>query len=182
MSYRKFFLIAAAAVPLMMGVAAQAEEGPGHSSAPMQQAKQPSLQDLSSWHKSMCGERYAHETARLAYLQARLDLTEAQKPAFHKWADAVGQTAGLEHDACLANAPKATTPPSIIDRETAFATEMRIKLQGLENGRPALQALYEQLTPDQRAILDHPHGGPGGHHGEHFEGHGEGYEGPHHMG
>lgn len=182
MSYRKFILIAAAAVPLMLGVAAQAEEASGHPPAPMQQAKQPSLQDLTSWHKSMCGERYAHQTAHLAYLQARLDLTEAQKPAFHKWADAVGQTAGLERDACLANAPKATTPPTIIDRETAIATEMRIKLQGLESTRPALQALYEQLSTDQRAILDHPHGGPGGHHGEHFDGHGEEGEGPRHMG
>lgn len=168
MSYRKFFLAAAASLPLMMGVVAQAEE----AGYPPGQFKEPSLQDLINRHKSMCGERYAHESARLAYLQARLELTEPQKPAFRKWADAVGQTAGLERDACLANTPKSTTPPSIVDRESATASELRLKLQGLEATRPALQALYDQLTAEQRAVLDRPHGGPEGrrHHSGPFGG------------
>jgi len=136
----------------------------------MQQAKELSAKDIAAWHKSMCGEHFAHESARLAYLQARLELTEQQAPAFRKWAEAESQTAGLERDACLAVPPKSGEAPSILDREARMASHLRILLQGLDTARPALQALYDVLTPEQRAILDHPHGDhPGFGHG-HMDG------------
>lgn len=30
------------------------------------------------------------------------------------------------------------------------------KLQGLQQVEPALQSLYQSLTPEQKAIVDHP--------------------------
>jgi hypothetical protein len=33
---------------------------------------------------------------------------------------------------------------------------MQAQLQGLQQTGPAVQALYQALTPDQKAILDHP--------------------------
>lgn len=163
MKHRSIF-IAAVALPLLFGGAVLAEQTNPPQPGPMmgaQMAKQPSAKDFAAWHKSMCGEHFAHQTARLAYLQARLDLTEKQLPAFRKWADAEAQTAGLERDACLSSAPKGDTPPSIVEREDMMASHLRIKLQGLDSARPALQALYEVLTPEQRAILDRPHDGHG---------------------
>lgn len=164
MKYPIVFAVALATLPLIWGTAAQAEDG---LRPPMQQAKEPSAKDIATWHKSMCGEHFAHETARLAYLQARLELTEQQTPAFRKWAEAESQTADQERDACLVVTPKSDGAPSIIEREAHMTNHLRIRLQGLDAARPALQALYEVLTPEQRAILDRPHEG---HRGGHREG------------
>lgn len=156
MKYPMIFAAAVATLPLIWGAAAQAEDGPRSH---MQQTKEPSAKEIAAWHKSMCGEHFAHESARLAYLQARLELTEQQAPAFRKWAEVESQTAGLERDACLAVTPKPDEAPSIVERDAHMASHLRIRLQGLDTARPALQALYEILTPEQRAILDHPHEG-----------------------
>jgi|GEM_PF-1351319 len=187
MKHRTYIAAAAlVALPLLWASSASAEsQPPAHSP---QMAKEPSEKDLAAWHKSMCSEHYAHETARLAYLQARLDLTEKQIPAWVKWAQVETQTAEKERDACLAFTPKPDTRPSIVEREADMQKHLSLRLQGMQAAQPALEALYDTLTSDQRAVLDRPHDGHmGGHMGpmggpmEEDHGHG-GMEGHHPFG
>ncbi|HVI51008.1 MAG TPA: Spy/CpxP family protein refolding chaperone [Candidatus Sulfotelmatobacter sp.] len=174
-------VIAAAALiamPLMWASAASAETAP--PAPDHQMAKQPSEKDLAAWHKTMCSERYAHESGHLAYLQARLELTDKQIPAWVKWAQIQTQSAEKERDACLSMAPKGDAKPSIVEREADMEKHLSLRLQSIQASRPALQNLYDVLTPEQRAVLDQPHegrpgpmggpmGAPGGHEGP--EGH-----------
>ena len=41
--------------------------------------------DKSQWRQEVCTENYAESQAGLAYLEAKLNLTEQQKPAWEQW-------------------------------------------------------------------------------------------------
>ena len=45
---------------------------------------------------------------------------------------------------------------TIIDKMNHRQAMMQAQLQGLQQTEPAVQALYQTLTPDQKAIVDHP--------------------------
>lgn len=154
-----------AALPLMWASLASAETPMAGKEAP----------DPIGWHKAMCTERFAHDSARLAYLEAKLNLTDKQKPAWQNWVQAKSQATQQERDACLSATPKTDAKPTALDREAMVEKDLTVRLQGLQAARPAFQVLYDQLNADQRAILDRPHG----HHGfAGQEGH-EGSEGHH---
>ena len=123
--------------------------------------------DMAELHKAMCGDRLAHEAAHLAFVEAKLELTEAQKPLFAKFRQIVLDSAAKEKAACLATTPKADAKPTILDREAHAEAMLAAKLDGLKASKGALQALYDSLTPTQRHVLDHSghHGGWGHHHG-----------------
>ena len=162
-------LAAIAAVPLLWASLAVAQPAAGDAPAgtmamqphPMMDGAVPP-KDLAKWHKGMCTERYAHQSAHLAYLEAKLALTDKQRPAWIKWQQWEMQAAAQDRDACLANTPKDNIAPTALDREAALEKGLALHLQSLQASRPALQALYDVLTPEQRAVLDHPEEGPVG--------------------
>jgi hypothetical protein len=123
--------------------------------------------DMMAMHKAMCGEHQATQAAHLAYLESKLQLTDAQKPLFAAWRQIVLDNAGKEQAACLGAMPKADSKPTILDREAHAEILLGAKLQSLRASKGALQALYESLTPAQRQVLDHPrhHGHWGQRHG-----------------
>ena len=44
----------------------------------------------------------------------------------------------------------------MLDRMGRREQFLSARLQALQQARPALEALYNSLTPDQKAIIDHP--------------------------
>ncbi len=115
--------------------------------------------------KNMCVDHYAREAGRLTYLEAKLDLTTAQKPLFAKWQQTVLGSAQRGRDTCVATAA-ATKPdakPTVLDRETRMEASMSAKLDAMKAQRPALEALYASLTADQQALVNRPM------HGEHHD-------------
>lgn len=167
MSIRKVLMISA--LPLFLASLASAEPSP--QAMPQH--------DHQAMHQQMCGEMYARHSGKLAYLEARLELTAQQKPLFEKWRQSVLDTAAGERSLCQAAAPGHDAPPSIVDRQEHMQKMLEAKLKGMQASAPALKALYDSLTPAQKTVLDRmPHG--------HFRGHGghgmgRGMEmGPHH--
>ncbi|HLN22979.1 MAG TPA: Spy/CpxP family protein refolding chaperone [Patescibacteria group bacterium] len=155
-----------AILPLFWATAALAEApapGADHATAA------PSAADEARYHKNSCTERYAHTASRLAYLEAKLDLTDKQHPAWTKWSQWNLDAAGKGRATCLADAPKPGTTLTALDREANMEKALANTLAGLQASRPALQALYEVLTPEQRMIFDHSTGWShhGGGHGRH---------------
>ncbi len=161
----KFSMAAVAiALPLVFASAAMAQNGAMPDRAPM---------DRAAAHQMHCTDHYAHQAARLTYLEAKLNLTDKQRPLWNAWRDARLASAAQMRDACQAEKIDPASLPTAVDRETRMEAMLKINLSGLENSKPALQALYASLNPDQKAVLDHPmmRGGHGfGHHG--FGGHG----------
>jgi len=129
------------------------------------------MKDWAAWHKERCADHYAGLAGQLAFLEAKLNLTDAQRGPWNAWREARLADAAKARDACVAAVP--ATPgarPTILDREAQMEQHLSARLAGLQARRPALEALYAVLTPEQKAIFDHLAGE--GRHGMHEHHHG----------
>ena len=108
----------------------------------------------------MCKDEYAHKVGEMAFLETKLALTPAQAPAFARWKQVTLDIAHKRSGECDARLSKAGG--SMIDRMAREEEMLKTRLANLEAERPALEALYNALTPDQRKELgrggmgDHP--------------------------
>ncbi len=161
--------IAALVGVALVGVtAAWAQPAPDAAKGPPGKSEHSRMTPDPMRAKNMCTSSYAHAAGRLAYLEAKLDLNATQKPLFAKWEQSVMGSAQKGRDTCVANAA-ATKPdakPTVLDRETRMEGMMSARLDAMKAQRPALEALYASLTPDQQTQLNRPmHGGQHGQHG-----------------
>jgi hypothetical protein len=113
--------------------------------------------------KARCEDRYARETGRIAYVETRLNLTEAQRPLFGRWKD-VQLTIAKRHAAeCgqLATRVNDERParPGPVERMDRQETMLKQRVADLDAEKPAFAALYNALSPDQRTSLSQRHGG-----------------------
>jgi Spy/CpxP family protein refolding chaperone len=100
----------------------------------------------------MCVHRFQMQAAQLTQLGARLKLTDAQKPVFAAWrktrldlfqgVPCPEPSTGFEVSA-----------PKRVENQIAVMAAM---LDGLRKELPATEALYNALTPEQRAVFDGP--------------------------
>jgi hypothetical protein len=107
--------------------------------------------------RERCEERLAHRAGIIAYTVSKLNLTAEQKPLWDKLNGAVESAADKERALC-ANLPAQAGQgqATILDRMSRREQFLSARLQGLQQARPALEALYQVLTPEQKAIIDHP--------------------------
>jgi hypothetical protein len=167
-------LVAAASLAAFCAPAALAQQTQPDGPAPHQWHK-PNPEEMAAWHARMCNDRYAHEAGRLAFLQASLSLTDAQRGPFDQWRDAVLEQSKAHSQACLAHTAMPGHFPDALERSAHEQKRLETKLAALRTERPALEAFYNSLTPDQKKQFDHE---GGGHHhghgmrmGEHRDGH-----------
>jgi hypothetical protein len=163
-------IVALVAVAIVGATAAWAQTAPEAPKGPPGKPGEHARSFDPARAKNMCADRYAHSVGRLAYLEAKLDLTTAQKPLFQKWEQTVLGSAQKGRDDCVAKvaAFKPGARPTVLDRESRMETMLTAKLDAMKAQRPAMEALYASLTPDQQAQLNRPmHGGMSGHHGPH---------------
>ena len=131
---------------------------------------------VAEWHAKHCVEHYARTAGHLAELEVKLNVTEAQHPAFAEWRRVTLDAAAKRRDACAAAPVPGATKPTVLDREAWLEKALSLRLASLQSTRPALTALYGQLSAEQKAVLDHGHKGDWHHsgkwsHEEHFHGH-----------
>ena len=143
-----------------------------NSSAPPQMPRH--HPDFATMHKSMCEDHQAGAAARLAFVEVKLGLTDAQKPLFAKWRQAVLDSAAKQKTACLAEAPN-HQQPTILEREAHAEEMLTAKLQMLQSTKAPLKAFYDSLSDAQKESFNHMHhhggmrghGGMGGEGGDH---------------
>jgi hypothetical protein len=118
--------------------------------------------------KGFCEERIARRIGARAYLKAKLDLKAEQMTAWDAFQKAADDASVKEKARCASlptDMPK--SPPSFGERMNRREEMMKSRLESIEAVKPTLLALYDKLTPDQKAVLDRPmmgrHGGPGRH-------------------
>ncbi len=101
-----------------------------------------------------CTDRLAWRAARRAYAEAKLNLTPDQRPLWDRVQSAAQAEEQKERQLCASRKSAGeTTLPDRMDRMQQF---LSVRLEALQSAKPAVQALYQALTPEQRAILDHP--------------------------
>lgn len=105
--------------------------------------------------KERCIDRIAHEAGLLAYTEVKLDLTPEQRPLWDKLNAAAQAGIEKQRQVC-ATIGTEDHPPTVLDREARVEQLLAARLALLQSTRPALEALYGALTPEQRALLDRP--------------------------
>jgi hypothetical protein len=104
--------------------------------------------------KERCEERLAWRAAMRAYTEAKLDLTAEQRPLWDKVQGAAQAEEQKERQLCTTL--KEGADATVLDRLDRMQQFLSTRLEALQTAKPAIQALYQALTPEQRAILDHP--------------------------
>jgi hypothetical protein len=101
-----------------------------------------------------CEERLAWRAAMRAYTEAKLDLTPEQRPLWDK-VESIAQTE-QQKERQLCSSLKSRDETTVLDRLDRMQQFLSTRLEALQTAKPAVQALYQALTPEQRAIFDHP--------------------------
>jgi hypothetical protein len=112
--------------------------------------------DFAPDPRQFCDERYAGEVGRMAYLETRLHLTDAEQPLFAHWKDVRLDSAKRQATDCAARTvtdPDRADPVARMGREEAM---LKQRITDLDAERPAFSALYAALAPDQRQTLAPP--------------------------
>jgi hypothetical protein len=134
--------------------------------------------DVADWHKQMCTDHFARDVGRVAYIEAKLSLTDSQRPLFDGWKQTVLGSAKSREASCLARQARMDGPHdhSILERQAREEDMLQHRLADLTAEQPSLKALYDSLSPEQKQVLDHgDHMGARGPHG-----HGDWHDrGPH---
>ena len=118
--------------------------------------------------KAFCEDRIARRIGNRAYLKARLDLKADQVPAWDAFQKAADEASAKEKAKCASLPTEIKTPPSFPDRLSRQEEMMKSRLESIQAVKPTLMALYDKLSPEQKAAFDRPmmgphHGGPGRH-------------------
>jgi hypothetical protein len=105
-----------------------------------------------------CIDRLAWRAARRAYVEAKLGLTAEQRPLWDKLQSVAQTEQQKERQLCQHLKPGEQS--TVLDRMDRAQQFLSAKLDAVQSAKPALQALYQALTPEQRAIMDHPFRAP----------------------
>jgi hypothetical protein len=106
-----------------------------------------------------CVDRIARRAGFVASIGFKLNLTADQKPLWDKVVATTQAAEGSQRQLCAALPANVQDRGklTLIDRMNHRQQVLQAQLQGLQQTEPAVQALYQSLTPDQKAIVDHPH-------------------------
>ena len=118
--------------------------------------------------KAFCEERIARRIGNRAYLKAKLDLKPDQMSAWDAFQKAADDASAREKAKCASLPTEMKTPPSFTDRFSRQEEMMKSRLESMQAVKPTMLALYDKLSPEQKAVFDRPmmgprHGGPGRH-------------------
>ena len=101
-----------------------------------------------------CEDRLAWRAAMRAYVGAKLNLTPEQQPLWDK-VQSTAQT-GEQKERQLCTSPRPGEQETMLERLGRMQAFLSTRLEALQAAKPAVQALYQTLTPEQRAIFDRP--------------------------
>ncbi|MBV8890051.1 MAG: Spy/CpxP family protein refolding chaperone [Alphaproteobacteria bacterium] len=107
--------------------------------------------------QQQCEERLARRAGMIAYVVAKLNLTADQRPAWDKLQGILQAGADKQRQLCAGLKPRDQRgAETVLDRLDQRQQFLSARLDTIQQVKPALQAFYQALTPDQRAIVDHP--------------------------
>lgn len=137
--------------------------------APPRDLRRRAPADFAARLKEMCNDGYARQTAQLAYLENSLQLTAAERPLFARWKDAKLAIAHRHADNCAQRVSQRSARRDNQQRDTQGQTDrarpgpadrmareedrLKERLADLQSERPALEAFYNALSPNQKMQL-----------------------------
>jgi hypothetical protein len=111
--------------------------------------------------KSFCLDRVARRAGNRTYLKIRLELKPEQMTAWDAFAKAADAADAKATARCNALPTEVKDKPTYVERLSMEETAMKARVERIEAVKPTLVALYDTLSPEQKAVLDRPRGMPG---------------------
>jgi LTXXQ motif family protein len=112
--------------------------------------------DFAPDPRQFCDERYAGEVGRMAYLETRLHLSDAEQPLFAHWKDVRLDSAKRQAADCASRTDADRDRADPVARMSREEAMLKQRIADLDTERPAFSALYAALAPDQRQTLAPP--------------------------
>jgi hypothetical protein len=140
-----------------------APDGPSRPDHPWREGHEGMMR--RDWHRwadvspqQACIDRIARRAGFVATMGVKLNLTDQQKPLWDKVVSASQAAQSNERQVCstLPTDAAARGSETVVDRMHHMQAMMQARLQGMQQAEPAVEALYNALTTDQKAMLDHP--------------------------
>jgi hypothetical protein len=104
-----------------------------------------------------CEERIARRAGVIAYTIAKLKLTAEQQPLWARVQAPLQQAGERERALCATLKPREQRgQETLLDRMNQHEQFLSARLQAVQQIKPAVQEFYQALTPEQKAIVDHP--------------------------
>jgi len=141
-------LFCAAAIAALIVTNAKAQPSPAQAKPVMMAMAGPP--GMAERRAAMCGDIGARAAGRLAYLEARLDLTAAQTPLFARWKQVRLAAAHEMQDKCETRRTAGRADRSPVARLAREEARLKQRLADISAERPALDALYSHLTAEQK--------------------------------
>ncbi|CAN5888352.1 hypothetical protein BH11PSE3_BH11PSE3_27050 [soil metagenome] len=106
--------------------------------------------------KAMCLDQIARRAGNRTYLKVRLDLKPEQLTAWNAFAKASDDADVKDMARCNALPTDMKERPNYVERLTMEETVMKARIERIEAVKPALLAVYNTLSPEQKTVLDRP--------------------------
>ena len=113
--------------------------------------------------KDMCLDQVARRIGNRAYLKARLELKPDQMTAWNTFEKASDEASAKANARCATLPAEMKERPNYVERLSMMEDAMKARVASIEAVKPSLTALYNVLSPEQKAVLDRaggPMGGP----------------------
>ena len=128
--------------------------GPGMRGGPMMRRGMWRHGEMRWNPEQRCIDRLARRAAHRAYVETELNLTSEQRPLWDRLQNIAQGEQQRERQLCEQLKPgEELTTLQRLDRAQQF---LSARLDALQSAKPAVQALYQSLSPEQREIFDHP--------------------------
>ena len=109
--------------------------------------------DMQKHRAEFCSDIAPRAVGKLAYLEAKLQLTDRQKPQFERWKNVV-LTSIKEHAEQCATMKMPEMDASVVEKLKRQEQHLKTRLADLQAQMPALESLASSLNQDQMRILD----------------------------
>jgi len=106
--------------------------------------------------KSFCLDQVARRAGNRTYLKIRLELKPEQMTAWDAFAKASDEADIKATARCNALPTEMKEKPTYVERLSMEEAAMKARVERIEAVKPTLVALYDTLTPEQKAVLDQP--------------------------
>jgi len=113
--------------------------------------------------KAACIDHVARGVGHRAALKVRLELKPEQMPKWQAYEKVADEESAKRLARCASLPTEMKTPPGFTERLNRREQMAKDRLASLEAVKPSLLALYDALSPEQKALFDRPGFGAGRH-------------------
>ena len=106
--------------------------------------------------RGFCLDQVARRASNRAFIKVRMELKPEQMTAWNAFAKSADDADAKDIARCNALPTEMKERPTYLQRLDMEEQVMKARVEQIEAVKPTLQAFYDTLSPEQKAVLDRP--------------------------